>query len=414
MIDQFLTIATKPWMWVGTLVLVVGLIVVDQVSYNRKADTVYGEITGNQVEAAETEELEPYYSELIALVNEFYSQYYYLESSLDKVGFQIRQKIEEQFYVIESVPYLKNKAIGKDEITFHITESGEIEFISINHLENKQLSEEVLAYQASEIPLGLVDLSEGITHIEPLFYDQFEWWNQIQYYNTFQISEKYVDGELSYCFMDYSKQIMILVDAEQSKATVRCKNGTFSFDVSVVLSAIGSSVGNFYVKDATGDGGEDLIYLYGNGGTGVWESHVRVFSLETLKEYEVQTFIPQMADFIQVEVQDFSVKDTTEATSGGQVGIATYKITDALGGIHYGESNTYMIGDTLPVYCPESQSEYYEINWNEELNRFDVSVSVAFENSRGNYFGSVDGFFIFDESTQSFQLGEELSFRIYE
>ena len=42
-----------------------------------------------------------------------------------------------------------------------------------------------------------------------------------------------------------------------------------------------------YLEDLTGDDSPELIYLWGWGGTGVWEDHVRVFDLATTAEYPV-------------------------------------------------------------------------------------------------------------------------------
>lgn len=426
-----LNVRKKTLVRFGILIVVTFIIIVAvRINLTMKVPTINNknkELTINDndkeiIELSEEEIITGSISDIQALTQELYGQYYFGDISIKEFDIKVISRNEEEnIYMIQSMAYLQDELyigkdecyIGKDEITFRILPNGKIRFVSINHIENITLPKEMNKLQASIMPLGTLDLNKGVNHIEKVVYEKFAWWNEIKSFENFQVSEKYWNGKLYYCYSDLDKDIIAYVSSDFTKTTVICPNGSFTFDSPVVGYFAGAS-GQFYLKDITGDGIEEFIYMYGYGGTGVWESHIKVFNLETLKEYEIEDFIEKMERFITVEVESFELETELLTSDGLQSGIATCKVVDMLGNVEYGTVFAYAKEGTLPEYIPSNESGHYILDWNDELHRIEAKTSISLNYNRGQYLGGVSGYFIYDESEQCFKIADDFKFEIYE
>lgn len=135
---------------------------------------------------------------------------------------------------------------------------------------------------------------EAVEHLP--FYEEFDLYNNSVDEHDFTVSEVRFNGELRYCFQNEEHGVDIYVSprTDTDPALALAYLGPQNLDpVQFEMPAFPLGGGlvdgaaALYLEDLTGDGSPELIYLWGWGGTGVWEDHVRVFDLATTAEYPV-------------------------------------------------------------------------------------------------------------------------------
>ena len=92
---------------------------------------------------------------------------------------------------------------------------------------------------------------------------------------------------------------------EPYPAAVTGPGSTFSFDMPVTpVDLYGAADGqaSLDVLDLTGDGSPELVYIWGRGGSGVWEDQCRVFDLSTGAAYPVNVDLDLLASQVEAEL----------------------------------------------------------------------------------------------------------------
>ena len=147
-------------------------------------------------------------------------------------------------------------------------------------------------------------------HLE--FYDQFDRYNNGIDEHDFEVSETEVDGKLQYLFQNEEHGVTILISpyekAEPFVATLACQEKTLEFEMPIFILGYGnvSGVAEFYLEDLTGDDTPELVYIYGAGGTGVWEDNVKVFDLSSMVECPVSWTPEMLAEGLDVFVGNYN------------------------------------------------------------------------------------------------------------
>ncbi len=244
------------------------------------------------------------------------------------------------------------------------------------------------------------------------FFEDFEWINQNGGMNGFMLSEKVVDGEVFYCLKENVENVEILVDAECKLARVITESLDKTIELPARVHFGGTNDGGyFHLLDATGDGVDELIYVYGGGGTGFWDGGIDIYNLEDMTKYVIEdkdTLIKLLKTQISFEPIFMDSKNT-----------AVCKMTMP------DESVQYVL-----VQAAKEDKEYspkdFEINYNvsgyvnydvyssQENNKVSVSIGIDMPSvcMPGTYLGNITGTLVFDNKRGMFCLDDSVEWEV--
>jgi len=152
-------------------------------------------------------------------------------------------------------------------------------------------------------------------HLE--FYDQFDRYNNSIDGHDFGVTEVAINRTLHYCFhnREYEYPILIFVAPDSKtrpyQATLELhgsQHKPLEFEMPIFILGYGnvSGVADFYLEDLTGDDVPELVYIYGAGGTGAWDDHVKIFDLTTMTECSVSYDPASLANGLDVFVGNYN------------------------------------------------------------------------------------------------------------
>jgi len=189
-------------------------------------------------------------------------------------------------------------------------------------------------------------------HLE--FYDQFDRYNNSIDGHDFSVAEVAVNGNLHYCFhnREYEYPILIFVAPDSKtlpyQATLELhgnQHKPLEFEMPIFILGYGnvSGVADFYLEDLTGDDILDLVYIYGAGGTGAWDDHVKIFDLATMTECSVSYDPTSLADGLDVFVGNYN---TIGLQDGQLIFTALYTEEDSISVDYAGSLSAPFVFDT--------------------------------------------------------------------
>ena len=165
-------------------------------------------------------------------------------------------------------------------------------------------------------------------------------------------------------------------------------------------------IASFTTVDLTGDGKEELLYLWGYGGAGVWEDQCKIFDLSTMEELPVSPVDEELlATYVQAELLDYE---------DDYAGI--FRITTADGTVTYGSTTAQ---DTAQPLGPvELRFDGYT-HLNLEGNQ--LKMSLAFSPvSDGtflyamSYLGDLTGTLTYSPSLRAFTPSPPFTMELYD
>ena len=240
-------------------------------------------------------------------------------------------------------------------------------------------------------------------HLE--FYDQFDRYNNSIDEHDFVISETEVDGKLQYQFQNEEHGVTVFASprgkTEPLAATLAYQEKTLKFEMPIFILGYGnvSGVASLHLDDLTGDNMPELIYIYGAGGTGVWEDKVKVFDLSTMTECPVIWDNDALSELVQITPVE--LRDTDETYHK-----VVYAVTGPDGQTVYGADLTK---ETVLPKCAAAWFGGYECIG---LNDGTLTLATCFSSDLSlpsSYVGDLRGTFAYDAETASFTLDTILS-----
>lgn len=162
---------------------------------------------------------------------------------------------------------------------------------------------------------------------------------------------------------------------------------------------------SFTTVDLTGDGKDELLYLWGYGGTGVWEDQCKIFDLSTMEELPVSPVDEELlAKCVQAELLDY------EDDYGG-----IFRITTADGTVTYGSTTAQ---DTAQAPGPVKLRFDGHTHLNLEENQLKLTVAFS-PKSDGtfmhtmSYLGDLTGTLTYSPSLRAFTHSPPFTMELY-
>lgn len=229
----------------------------------------------------------------------------------------------------------------------------------------------------------------------------------------FSVSATEQDAIPYYKFENTSARISILMPehCQTDPSIISCRGKTMT-TILPCNPLAGCKYGNvggqasFTTVDLTGDGKDELLYLWGYGGTGVWEDQCKIFDLSTMEELPVSPVNEELlATYVQAELLEYE---------DDYVGI--FRITTADGTVTYGSTTAQ---DTAQPLGPvELRFDGYT-HLNLEGNQ--LKMSLAFSPvSDGtflyamSYLGNLTGTLTYSPSLRAFTPSPPFTMELYD
>lgn len=215
---------------------------------------------------------------------------------------------------------------------------------------------------------------------------------------------KTASDTLYYQLSDEEKDIIILINGEQSEAEVFYKGKSERFPITGFYTNLGSEGGSFQAADLTGDGTDELLYIGYGGGTGVHEETYCILNLETMKRYEIE-------DFTKVLIRRISA----EVVGEDENGFPTAKITDTEGTVRYGKMRGIVSDESVNyTFNPEQDCRCFYLEVEPKGPGLKVTVCFTLEPNYGTYLGEITGYMKFDSRSETFLLTEDCEIELYD
>lgn len=234
------------------------------------------------------------------------------------------------------------------------------------------------------------------------FYDQFGWYNEIDYFEGFNLSEAWVDGEPYYQLWNEEKDVRILVDKTQENAVIYHNGRSMEYRIGYLMSHT-----YIHLLDLTNDGKDELIIYRGEGGSGTWEGVSTVFNMETFQEYEIdeEKILKELGSRITVEPLEMVKNDWDQYLK--------CRVRDDHGNSYIGYMSVMYDFDLSEyAYLPESFTDYYSIELVPERQCLVVSGRIRISPEERFYLGTVYSPLAFNSETGSFELTDEFTFEL--
>lgn len=229
----------------------------------------------------------------------------------------------------------------------------------------------------------------------------------------FSVSATEQDGIPYYKFENASAGLSILMpeDCQADPSIISYRGKTITTllpcnPLSGYLYGNAGGIASFAAVDLTGDGKDELLYLWGYGGTGVWEDQCKIFDLSTMEELPVSPLDEELlAKYVQAELLEYE---------DDYAGI--FRITTADGTVTYGSTTAQ---DTAQPLGPvELRFDGYT-HLNLEGNQ--LKMSLAFSPvSDGtfmyamSYLGDLTGTLTYSPSLRAFTPSPPFTMELYD
>ena len=251
------------------------------------------------------------------------------------------------------------------------------------------------------------------------FADQFDLYNETGDCRDFTISAGELEGQPCYRLDNGEHGVTVLVPeqspehGDEVQAVVEHQGKQTSFAMPVFLLGHGgvSGTASLSLADLTGDGTLDLVYIYGGGGTGVWNDQVKVIDLAAMEErpicWDSDSVAERMSGLIRLQLVG-----TREAGDLEEQREAVYQITAPDGTAIYAGTGGFSLTEFPDTPSPIF-GNYESIALEEDrlaLNSsfwLDLGVGVF-----GPYLGSLTCDFRYDPVQQSFTLSSECALQV--
>lgn len=272
-------------------------------------------------------------------------------------------------------------------------------------------------YQVEEVQItqgideNIQETKEGEAQIEEeehlLGYEEFDWWNESDIYNGFVISERQEGNELFYNLVHKSANVNIVIDKDLFEARIVTDKLDKTIKLPDRFYAGGTNGGGFFhLMDVTGDGSEELIFAWGEGGTGAWDGGIDIYNMDDLSKYEIEAeekMISQLEEEITLEPL-FMDSDKN----------ALCKVTEPNGDEKYmllevwNDEKKPKLSDFNIVADGESGSVNYDVLYGEVDGRNGIRMRVGINMpdicAPASYLGSVEDWLIYDTEKNIFRL----------
>ncbi len=398
----------KLWMGIAGIVLVIVLAVCCLTNAKEKEESVVIP-TGQSV-----------YKMVTANENLFWTPGITLDS--DEGTFTFGYSMLSSYMNYGSYEILGDKLIartsdGQYHFTFRVIDEETLEFVENESSKLHQFEDEKAFWVTDGAIFKCGKVSDSGLHKETtdavigehlLFAETFEWANQNGGMNGFMLSEKAVDGEVFYCLKENTKSVEILVDAECIYARVITDKFDKKIDLPARVHFGGTNDGGyFHLLDLTGDGTDELIYVYGGGGTGAWSGGVDIYNLADMTKYAIEDesdMIYQIESSVDVELLymdgDKSALCKITAPDGNE---SVMRMTA------WGDKSV-KLEDFAIIPDGKSGVVAYDVLDKSIYGQEGLSVNVGIDMSDvcmpGSYLGNVEYWLVYDEKDNIFRLGD--------
>ncbi len=134
--------------------------------------------------------------------------------------------------------------------------------------------------------------------------ESYWWWNKIDSFNGFDISERIIDGNMMYYYVHREADITFIVDEKQENAALIHNGKKVEFTIENMLSAT-SDRGSIYYMDVTGDGKEDFVYYYYY----YENSQITVVDMETMEICSFDIDLSEIKVAVEADFKDITGND---------------------------------------------------------------------------------------------------------
>lgn len=251
------------------------------------------------------------------------------------------------------------------------------------------------------------------------FADQFDLYNETGDCRDFTISAGELEGQPCYRLDSGEHGVTVLVPekspehGEEVQAVVEHQGKRTSFAMPVFLLGHGgvSGTASLSLADLTGDGTLDLVYIYGGGGTGVWNDQVKVIDLAAMEERPICWDSDSVAEWMSGLIR-LQLVGTREAGDLEEQREAVYQVTAPDGTAIYAGTGGFSLTEFPDTPSPifgnyESialEGDRLALNSSFWL---DLGVGVF-----GPYLGSLTCDFRYDPAQRSFTLSPECALQV--
>ena len=228
---------------------------------------------------------------------------------------------------------------------------------------------------------------------------------QYQYLAPGVLSQGELEGQPCYLLHNETHGVNVLVpeNGYGVQAVVEYQGQSISFEMPQFVLGYGAVSGEaaLWLEDLTGDGTPELIYIYGNGGTGMWHDQVRVFDLAAMAECPVVQDTARFEGAVELEF----VELRTVQAETGQDTQAVYRITGPNGEQDYAGVSLPDGGEEA-ARQPQPVMGYYEtISLKSGQLMFCTSLSAGLTADPSfSSLGSLSAPFVYSRQTGTFTL----------